>query len=272
MSISAHLVEIAPLWRTRQGVRYVVQTTTHLSTLFDVAVRESKDVLQGLHCEPCLLGGDGQVSNDKHSGAVGGVKPQLDLSFDLLLVCHLGVVDKRPSTGVGRLVASGCVLQAFDDGCFSAAIVSHNDGDWIKELDDRYLLVVKGTNAADGELVETRHGVRRQTSSFSGTGAGVCHTGALSHMTDTRCHDHPEWSIRSRAFTCLEETGLTSIAIPLYNSIISADRLTRQSFPRYFKLKILPQPVSTICLLDAREPFMSTLSVGLRWGPQLIGE
>ena len=92
------------------------------------------------------------------------MEPQLDLGLHLLLVRHLRVMDERAATRVRWLVARGGVLQTLNDRGLATAIVPDDDGDGVEELDDGYLFVVEGANAADGQLLEGRHDRRSQVS------------------------------------------------------------------------------------------------------------
>lgn len=67
-------------------------------------------------------------------------------------------MDERAPARIGRLVARGSILQTFDDRGFAGAIVADDDGDGGEEFDDGYLFVIEGTDTADGEFIQTRHG------------------------------------------------------------------------------------------------------------------
>jgi hypothetical protein len=66
-------------------------------------------------------------------------------------------MDERATSSVWGLVARCRVLQTLNNSRFSTSIVSDNDSDWREKLNDRYLLVVEGTNAPYCKFVETRH-------------------------------------------------------------------------------------------------------------------
>ena len=85
------------------------------------------------------------------------MKPQLDLRLDLLLIRHLGVVYKGPSTCVWRLVTRSGVLEALDDRRLAAPVVAYDDRDGGEELDDGNVFVIERAYAPDSKLVEVRH-------------------------------------------------------------------------------------------------------------------
>jgi hypothetical protein len=64
---------------------------------------------------------------------------------------------ERATTGIGWLIASGGIFEAFDDGSLPTAIVSDNDGHRSEELNYRDLFVVERSDAPNGKLVQTRH-------------------------------------------------------------------------------------------------------------------
>jgi hypothetical protein len=136
--------------------------TTHLAALLDVRLREPEDALKRLHRHRAvLLHGHAQVAHRKHARPVRRVEAQLHLRLDFLLVRHLWVVHKRAAARARRLVARRCVFEALDDRRLSRAVVADNNGHGREELDDGQLLVVKGADTPNGELVEARHCVGR---------------------------------------------------------------------------------------------------------------
>lgn len=66
-------------------------------------------------------------------------------------------MDERSPSSIRRLVSCCGILETLDDGGLAAAVVSDDHGDGGKELDDGDLLVVKGANASNRELVQRSH-------------------------------------------------------------------------------------------------------------------
>lgn len=131
---------------------------TYFATLLCVHIRQRENTFECLHCEGIvLLHRYTQVSYSEHTRSVGSMKTKLDLSFHLLLVRHFWVMDECASARIRRLVARGCVFEAFNNGCLPAAIVTHDDCNWREELNDRDLFVVERTNSANSKLVQMRH-------------------------------------------------------------------------------------------------------------------
>lgn len=120
-------------------------------------VRQRQNALQSFHRHRRLFRCQTQISNGQHLGAVCSKEPQLDLGLDLLLICHLRVMDERSPAGARRLVARGGVLEAFNDGGLSAAIVADYDGHRREELDHCNLLVVEGPDSTNCEFVQVCH-------------------------------------------------------------------------------------------------------------------
>ena len=112
------------------------QNHTHFAPLLGITVRQAKDTLQRLHRQPGLLCRDREVPHDEHPLSVCSVKSQLYLCLDLLLVGHLGVVHECATARVGWLIARRGILETLDNGRLTTPIVSYNDGDGRKELDD----------------------------------------------------------------------------------------------------------------------------------------
>lgn len=122
---------------------------THLA-IAPTPARNRKEAFERLHREARgFLYGNAQAAHREHVDAVRGVEAQLHLRLDLLLVRHLRVVHEGSAARVGRLVARRGVLEAFDYGGLSAAVVAHDDRDGREELDDRYLLIIERAYAAD---------------------------------------------------------------------------------------------------------------------------
>lgn len=85
--------------------------STHLASLLQIRVGQSKNTLERLHRHGAvLLDRDAQVANSQHLVPIRCDKSQLDLRLDLLLVRHLRVVYEGATTRAGRLVARAGVL------------------------------------------------------------------------------------------------------------------------------------------------------------------
>ena len=84
---------------------------------------------------------------------------ELDLCLDLTRVVDVRVVDEGlPVAAVGRQIARRGHLEALDRRRLPGAVLTDDQGERLVELDDLRLGGREGADAADGHLVDRRHG------------------------------------------------------------------------------------------------------------------
>ena len=69
-------------------------------------------------------------------------------------------MDESATLAVGRQLTGGSILETFDNGSLSGAVVSHDQCQWGVELDGLSDGRAEGADARDGELVDLRHAER----------------------------------------------------------------------------------------------------------------
>lgn len=70
---------------------------------------------------------------------------------------YLGIVDESPSFAVWRQFTCRSILETFDDGRFTGAVVTNNQRQRGVELDGLTNRRAEGANSRNGELVYSRH-------------------------------------------------------------------------------------------------------------------